>query len=361
MFPSTEAMRNMGRIMRGPEHVAIDITNRCNLRCLHCYNRSGVLDESIRGPEISDEIGMALASEIRELEVPSFCFCGGEPLLRLALVIRMLQVIASSPITTPSLVTNGLLLSAYNAKLLKDNGLGMIQVSLDGATPMSHDRLRNQAGAHAKAVLAITHARQAGFKKIAIAFSPTAFNIVEFPQVVRLATDLGATLIRVQPLMRLGTAVHGDADLFPSQQDYLSLARSIKQLRNDYPDVSFEWGDPIDHIIRFSSVLPGFVPYIDIKSTGDIGISSYLPIIIGNIRRHSIGDYWRHGLWRIWSIKVIQEMASFIYADEHFSRRDIPVPVIFEGSNVIMDLIDDRLFERGDAEVGALYRERMSA
>ena len=28
-------------ILIGPYQVSFDITNKCNLRCLHCYNNSG--------------------------------------------------------------------------------------------------------------------------------------------------------------------------------------------------------------------------------------------------------------------------------------------------------------------------------
>ena len=28
-------------ILSGPLHIAIDITNKCNAKCLHCFNRSG--------------------------------------------------------------------------------------------------------------------------------------------------------------------------------------------------------------------------------------------------------------------------------------------------------------------------------
>ncbi|WKV08557.1 hypothetical protein PQ743_04895 [Thermoanaerobacterium thermosaccharolyticum] len=30
-----------GNILVGPHELAFDITNNCNLRCLHCYNASG--------------------------------------------------------------------------------------------------------------------------------------------------------------------------------------------------------------------------------------------------------------------------------------------------------------------------------
>ena len=40
-------------ILVGPHQVAIDITNNCNLRCLHCYNSSG--ENDVLKQELSDE------------------------------------------------------------------------------------------------------------------------------------------------------------------------------------------------------------------------------------------------------------------------------------------------------------------
>lgn len=38
-------------ILSGPLHIAIDITNKCNAKCLHCFNRSG---NGLLRNEISD-------------------------------------------------------------------------------------------------------------------------------------------------------------------------------------------------------------------------------------------------------------------------------------------------------------------
>ena len=37
----------------GPYQLALDITNKCNLRCLHCYNASG--ENRVMEHELSDD------------------------------------------------------------------------------------------------------------------------------------------------------------------------------------------------------------------------------------------------------------------------------------------------------------------
>ena len=36
-------MQDTNRNIRLPEFVSLDVTYRCNLRCVHCYNNSGAL------------------------------------------------------------------------------------------------------------------------------------------------------------------------------------------------------------------------------------------------------------------------------------------------------------------------------
>lgn len=43
----------------GPLHLALDITNKCNYRCLHCYNASGencVVDNELTDEEVLELI-----------------------------------------------------------------------------------------------------------------------------------------------------------------------------------------------------------------------------------------------------------------------------------------------------------------
>ena len=59
----------------------IDVTNKCTLRCLHCFNSSGGLKNQ-RMDEMSDEELERMAYDVIDCRPVSICMCGGEPLLR---------------------------------------------------------------------------------------------------------------------------------------------------------------------------------------------------------------------------------------------------------------------------------------
>lgn len=77
-------------ILSGPLHIAIDITNKCNAKCLHCFNRSG---NGLLRNEISDREMLEIFKEIAVIKPFSTCFCGGEPMMKYDLVLRATEVL----------------------------------------------------------------------------------------------------------------------------------------------------------------------------------------------------------------------------------------------------------------------------
>ena len=52
--------------------------------------------------------------------------------------------------------------------------------------------------------------------------------------------------------------------------------------------------------------------YVTIKANGNIMVSPYLPISVGNIRRHAFNEYWNNGLSGVWNTKFIQDSVKNI-------------------------------------------------
>ena len=73
--------------LSGPLNIMWDMTNKCNLCCMHCYNKSG---KDAHYKDLDDEDMMKIAHHIAEAGIPIVCFCGGEPLLRYSLLFQRL-------------------------------------------------------------------------------------------------------------------------------------------------------------------------------------------------------------------------------------------------------------------------------
>jgi len=324
--------------LRGPLQMAIDLTNKCNFRCLHCFNMSGetwIVDE-----ELTDEEVLKTLEDVRaNLKPFNFCFCGGEPFLRFDLLRRALNLLSTS-CPDLSLVTNGSLVTEEKAKELVRVGLTRVQVSLDGATAGTHERLRGFRGAFKRALAAIESFKKAGVREIQVAFCPVSFNISEFAQAYDLCGQLGIAGLRVQPLMPLGRGAVNSESITPTPWQYRELIREIDCLRKTRERPTLEWGDPIDHLIRFSTAMTLCYPYMAIKANGAIEVSPYIPLSVGNVRRHTPTEYWEAGFPSVWHLPLVQELARRIQSIPDMNRTGGDVPVVWSQRDLEFDLVD---------------------
>src|SRR5207344_2486760 len=163
-----------------PLYVAWQITNECNLACLHCIEESGP------GKAFADELDrdqvFAVLDQLLDSEVPYLSFSGGEPMLHphfFAMVERACERGAQLKIET-----NAHYLDRANAARLKELGVKAVQVSLDGASVATFGRMRVR-GQFDRVLDGVRNLRDAGVP-IEINFSPARFNLHEVDAVVDL-------------------------------------------------------------------------------------------------------------------------------------------------------------------------------
>ena len=83
----------------------------------------------------------------------------------------------------------------------------------------------------------------------------------------------------------------------------------------------FEWGDPIDHLVRFPQLQMQF-DQVAIHANGDIVVSPYIPLIIGNVRKHSLQEYYDAGMATVWDKPVITALANRMHGDLYIDLID---------------------------------------
>lgn len=175
-----------------PTAAILELTNRCNLECVHCLRESPASWEWRRPDELNTADWMAVLDDLAELKTFSVCFTGGEattfpdlmPLIEHARARRM----------NVTLKTNGLLLDRL-APRLAAAGVGLIEVSLYGATAATHDRTTEHPGSFDRTIAGIRAARAVG---IPVTVNSTLFrwNAHEAAAIRRLVTDLDALAMR---------------------------------------------------------------------------------------------------------------------------------------------------------------------
>jgi AdoMet-dependent heme synthase len=171
-----------------PKWIAWEITRRCNLSCVHCRSSSEL---AVTGhPDFSFAEGKSIIDDIASYASPVLVLSGGEPLLR-ADVFDIAQYGTDQGFRM-CLATNGTLVTEQTCRAIKESGIRMVSLSLDGARAETHDNFRNQQGAFAGTMAAIELFRQEQIPFL-INSSFTLRNRQEIPDIYQLVKGLGAS------------------------------------------------------------------------------------------------------------------------------------------------------------------------
>lgn len=171
-------------ITGAPLFVVWNFTNRCNLRCKHCYQKAG----SILPNELNTNEAIKVVKDLSDSDVSSIAFSGGEPLLRPDFF--KIASYAKDYGMYVAIATNGTLITSEVAKRLSKT-VHYVEVSLDGATPQFHDGFRGVPGSWERTITGIKNLIKEGVR-VGIAATATKNNLDEIYRIIDLAEQLKA-------------------------------------------------------------------------------------------------------------------------------------------------------------------------
>lgn len=170
-----------------PKWIAWEATRRCNLNCVHCRS-SSTLDSDEGG--FTTKEAYKLIDDITSYCKPVLVLSGGEPLLRKD--IFDIAAYGTKKGLRMCLATNGTLIDDDVCRKIKESGIRMVSLSLDGSTREIHDNFRNQEGAFEGTLRGIDYLKKHDIEFL-INSSFTKRNENDIQNVYRLAKDTGAT------------------------------------------------------------------------------------------------------------------------------------------------------------------------
>ena len=180
------------------------LTERCNLRCKHCYQEGGPVQELTREQvfAVIDEIDQMLQAWRENYAIefqPSFNVTGGEPLLRPDL-FGILERMAGIGFEI-YVLSNGTLITPERARLLADLKVNGVQVSLEGPEEI-HEAIRGP-GSFAASLAGIRALMDAGVK-VSLNATLSRVNAGYFHDLVALARALGVPRLGFSRLVPSG-------------------------------------------------------------------------------------------------------------------------------------------------------------
>ncbi len=282
-----------------PKSILFEVTYRCNLNCIHCY-------EPKSGAEMSTDDVLALIDQAADLGVPHISFGGGEPLLRKD-IFRLLEYARDRGIAV-ELLSNGTLIKKNVVEKLLDCGVRAVSVSLDSADPEVHNAIRG-SDCFDLVIDAIRSMVAQGLR-VEVNSCFTKLNLRDFPGVVRLSKELGASVVRAVRLVSLGRAEENDSLVSPDSEDYHWFSDMLYDVSKEYSDDRFiVTGDdaflPFLYIRsrhhrmpwlpgKFMGCIAGRV-IVSIDPIGDVypcGYLKYPRFRAGNVREETLGEIW---------------------------------------------------------------------
>jgi len=287
---------------RAPLFLAWQLTNRCNARCLACCEESGP-DKGWRD-ELDRDEAIRLARDIVSFGIPYVAFGGGEP-LGVAHCWEIFDLLAAGG-TSLKIETDGSRIDDAAADRIAGLGVDCVQISVDGATAATHERVRPGSNFD-RAVGAIKRLVARG-RAPQLVFVPTRLNVAEIVPAFGLAEALGCSAFVTGPLMRIGRAAADWQALGLSDAEWARAVTALREraARSSHVALSIY---PWDIVTEIATRLESPQAMLLIVPNGKVKLLNALPFAPADLRRDSLPDAWNayRAAWRAPEVKRFVE------------------------------------------------------
>lgn len=194
-----------------PRRLYLTVTERCNLRCLHCITDAPAKTASGRARTLEPWLLDALDEAFAAADYFGFVH-GGESLVApsfFAALTRIQRARADVGQYDVHLLSNGMLLDGKQAERLIEHGVTSLAISLDGGSAATNDRLRLGADfatilANLEGVLA-ARARRGADLRVGVSTVITRSNRDELPALAERLADLGVDWLKLEEMVPTST------------------------------------------------------------------------------------------------------------------------------------------------------------
>jgi radical SAM protein with 4Fe4S-binding SPASM domain len=145
---------------RIPVNGTIEVTQRCPLNCVHCYNNRPAYDRAVQQEELTYEEHCRILDEIAEAGCLWLLFTGGEIFLRKDFLDIYRYAKHKGLLVT--LFTNGVLIDEKIADALAECPPFSIEITLYGRTRETHERITRVPGSYDRLLHGIKLLRDRG-------------------------------------------------------------------------------------------------------------------------------------------------------------------------------------------------------
>ncbi len=211
--------------LSAPTSVDVFVTNRCNLRCVHCFASR----EDMEVRDLSLHELEALFTQLEQMGVMEVRLTGGEPLLHPA--IQPLLTSLQRRRFRKVLITNGTTLDEGTARRLHEASV-IPTVSLEDVDAETHDTFSGVAGSFHRTIIGLQHLQTAGIP-YGINCCLHQGNLDRWEAVIKLAIRWGAARIAFLDVKGIGR-MRQHREWMPSRSAYQRLLDALRLAQARY-------------------------------------------------------------------------------------------------------------------------------
>lgn len=289
-----------------PLSIQLELTDKCNLKCKHCYNRSGEKVGNFN-LKLNDWLGVA-RNIISNGGVFQVIISGGEPLMLKNDLFKIMDEFHNDN-SRFVFITNGFLINKSNINKLKKYSYAWMQVSIDGVDSRTHDLFRQRNGSWERAIVAATLISSEGIP-LKIACSLPADEIDKIDAYIDQAYQLGASAVILGDIMPSGRAVDFSGLTLTENQKEIFLNR-IHDARVRYQGI-IEVQTSSFIKLQLKQASSGTIDSAIIRPTGDVRLDCVAPFVIGNVLQEQFSEIWRKLPGDVWRSRQVQEYIESI-------------------------------------------------
>lgn len=269
-------------------HVQFHITNRCNLKCKHCYEGHCFSVVEWQLDEFKRAIDKLWDAFRKWNVIGEISLIGGEPTLHPDF-FRMVEYLYNrGDVAHISILTNGTTVTNEFVDLAKRCSCG-VQISIDGVCAEKHDYIRGK-GNYERTISNVRVMSKAGIPLSAhyvLSQDTTPLNEAFFQTLIAN----GIQQIAFSRLVPFGNAQKAD---MLSKEDTKSTFEFIEKMSQKYTSSGLSFGKtrPLWCNFGYEGKCPVGFQTITILENGDIMPCRRLPIVLGNIKTDSFFKVW---------------------------------------------------------------------
>ena len=288
---------------RAPLFLAWQLTNRCGARCVTCCEESGP-DLAWRD-ELSPDEALDLSRRIVDYGIPYVAFGGGEP-LGVPHCWDLFETLSSGGVSL-KLETDGTRIDDAAADRLARLEVQCIQISVDGATAATHERVR--PGSSFKAVTSAIRRLVARGLAPQFVFAPTRWNIGEITAAYDLAADLGCEAFVSGPLMRIGRAAADWERIACGEGEWQKATDALRGHCSSRGAATALSIYPWDILTEMETRLASPQAMLLVVPNGKVKLLNALPFAPADLRRDTLEEAW-HAYRAAWQSDEVRRFVA---------------------------------------------------